>query len=83
MAPFLVYTMNEIQFTAVLAGKPRDIVIMKVSGGNGVWHLMIDNYYYGKFAYTERGWEFHPQKPEKFTPETVEMLLEKMREVVP
>ncbi len=72
--------MNEIQFTAHLGGKDRNVEISAAAGSGGLWHLYIDRYWHGQFAFKNGGWHFSAQFPEKFTPDTVEMLLDKLRE---
>lgn len=72
--------MNKIQFTAHLSGKDRNVEINDVAGSSGLWHLYIDGYYYGQFSIYQGDWVFRPQNPENFTPATVEMLLDKLRE---
>lgn len=70
--------MKEITFNAVYQGKRSRFVISEVSGGNGAWHLTVDNYYKGQFALIGDKWVFHPQHPEKFTPEQVAILEEQI-----
>lgn len=71
--------MNKLTFKSILAGKERTIVITEISGGSSLY-LMIDDYYFGQFSHTGNGWVFLPQNPSKFTAETVDMLLGKVRE---
>lgn len=66
--------MKEITFNAVYRGKRSRFVISEVSGGGGAWHLLIDNYYFGSFAFIGDRWIFLPQNDDYFTPEQVAIL---------
>lgn len=66
--------MKEITFNAVYRGKRSRFVISPVSGGNGAWHLLVDNFYKGSFAMVNDKWVFLPQHDDYFTPEQVAIL---------
>lgn len=68
--------MKGITFTAKYQGKRSRFVISEVSGGNGVWHLLVDDFYKGSFALIGERWVFHPQHDDYFTPEQISILEE-------
>lgn len=53
--------MNDVPITFEYKGKIYKGFFSAVSGGGAnVWHLMINNYYYGVLVLTEKyGWKFH------------------------
>lgn len=72
--------MEEIIFNAVYKGKRSEFKISAVSGSNGIWHLYIDNFYYGAFFIYQGDWVFRPQKDDYFTDDQIEKLVNQLRE---
>lgn len=56
--------MNEIPIEFDYEGKHYKGYFSEAFGAGGnVWHLMIDNYYYGQLIYSQKfGWAFHNNK---------------------
>lgn len=79
LRPYFFNMVDVIKFIAQYNGQMRKFEIGHTLGAAGVWHLYIDQYWYGQFIVYKGDWEFRPQNEGNFTPDQIEKMLDKLR----
>ncbi len=74
---------NDIILTATFGDETKEIRLTAPSGANGIYHIMIDNYYYGSVSPDlHNGWRVnlqHDNVPEWMSEDDKEAIVEAVK----
>ena len=71
--------MEKIQFKTKYKGKQVDVEITAPFGAGGLFHIMIDHYYYGQVGKRGGEWVVLPTKEDSFTEEQKQSILTRLK----